>query len=140
MRKEKESLSSRIRHYFEINPDESLTAADAAIKFDCSVEMASTLLSRLVQNGLPESCFIKVRQRVNKRADYPWNLTASERESLEAYASHGTIPKTAVALSLSPATIADNLKQVRAKAGVTESVVAVAMYIRAQAKGELEPA
>lgn len=132
IRNKPDSLATRVRAFFENNPDEALTAADLAAKFDCTPDQASVVFSYLIRHGLPESCFIRVRQRSDKRADFPGNLSACERTSVEAYAEHGTIKKAARALELSEFTVMDNLKAARAKAGVNDSVVLVARYVRAQ--------
>ena len=45
------TLSGRIRDFFEANPDEYLTTHDIAVKFDCTKKQAADAIHNLTRSG-----------------------------------------------------------------------------------------
>ncbi len=58
-----DSLATRLRQFFIDNPDEELTYADIAIKFDVPQHSVATTIGRLRKQGRVETaCFYVVRR------------------------------------------------------------------------------
>ena len=47
-----QAFADRVRAYYANNPEEALTAADMAIKFDVSLYTARTVLKQRVRDGI----------------------------------------------------------------------------------------
>lgn len=54
----KPSLRARMLAFFEANPHETLTAKDAAAKFNCTPRFASVTLSELKASGAVENAMV----------------------------------------------------------------------------------
>ena len=54
--KDPDSVSGRVRAFFEASPDEWLTYADMADKFGCTVDQAHKAVENLRHQGEPLQC------------------------------------------------------------------------------------
>lgn len=114
------------RNYFSANPDDDLDAHSFAIKFDCSEEAARKALLKLKAEGR-EQAIIAPRSTA-----FPASLSAGELLAVKALAATGTHADAATLLGVAVSTVRSQLNNACKKAGVSNKVRLMVVYLRAR--------
>lgn len=122
--------------FFDRNPDEILTRADLALKFDCSAFTASIVAKALIREGisrnqLPRGDANAALRKRREAKGFPESLAPAEHRAVQALMHGASIAEAAAAAGVKVITIETHLKVARRKAGVKKTAGLVELYRKA---------